>query len=55
MKGELPLILASSYKYLGVMGDEGNNQETEIGARIEKCIKSFVMMYPLLKEKYVPK
>ena len=53
--GDVTINQATSYKYLGVMVDEGNNQETEMGARIEKYTKNFRMMYPLLKEKYVPR
>ena len=53
--GNVTMNLTSSYKNFGVMVDEGNNQETEIGARIEKYIKNFRLMHPLLKEKYVPR
>ena len=42
---------ANSYKYLGVVVDEGKNQETELNARIGKHTRKFMMMYPLLKEK----
>ena len=44
---------ADSYKYLGVVVDEGNIQETEISARIEKYTRNFLMMYPLSKEKCI--
>ena len=46
---------ADSYKYLGVVVDEGNIQETGISARIEKYTRNFLMMYPLLKEKCIPR
>ena len=46
---------AKSYtKYLGVELDAGNQQETEINARIAKYTSRFFMMYPLLKEKAIP-
>ena len=46
---------AQSYtKYLGVELDAGNQQETEINARIAKYTSSFFVMYPLLKEKAIP-
>ena len=44
---------ADSYKYLGVVVDEGNIQGTEISARIEKYTRNFFMMYPLFKEKCI--
>ena len=46
---------ADSYKYLGVVVDEGNIQETETSARIEKYTRNFLMMYPLLKENCIPR
>ena len=52
---DMKLHQASSYKYLGVVVDDGNKQETELTARIEKYTRNFMMMYPLLKEKCIPK
>ena len=46
---------ANFYKYLGVVVDEGNIQETELNARIEKYTRNCMMLYPLLKEKCIPK
>ena len=43
-----------SYKYLAVVGDEVNKQETELSSRIEKYSRNFMIMYPLLKEKCIP-
>ena len=43
------------YKYLGVKIDEGHKQMKEINARIGKYTKSFLMRYPLLKEKTIPR
>ena len=45
----------SFYKYFGVVVDEGNKQETELTARIGKYTQNFMMMYPLLKEKQIPR
>lgn len=53
--GENKVNQAEFYKYLGVEIDRGNNQETEINARIGKYTGNFLMMYPLLKEKTVPR
>ena len=33
---------ANSYKYLGVVVDEGNNRETELNARIQKYTRNFI-------------
>ena len=52
---EKRLHQTSSYKYLGVVVDEGNNQETELTARIGKFTQNFMMMFPLLKEKHIPR
>ena len=45
----------SSYKYVGVVIDAGNNQDTELTARIRKYTNNFMMMHPLLKEKHIPR
>ena len=45
---------ANSYKYLGVVVDDSNIQETELNARIEKYTRNFMMLYPLMKEKCIP-
>ena len=52
---EKRLHQTSFYKYLGVVVDEGNKQETELTARIGKYTQNFMMMYPLLKEKHIPR
>ena len=44
-----------SYKYLGVVVDDVNNQEMELTARIEKYTRNFMMMYPFFKEKCIAK
>ena len=46
---------ASSYKYLGVVIDEGNKQETELNARIGKYTHNFMKRFPLLKERHIPR
>ena len=43
------------YKYLGAEIDAENNRVTKVNARIGKYTKSFLMMYPLLKEKTLPR
>ena len=53
--GEDKIHQTETYKYLGVEIDAGNNQETEINARISKYTSNFMMMYPLLREKAVPR
>ena len=52
---DMKLHQANSYKYLGVVVDDGNKQETELTVRIEKYTRKFMMMYPLLKEKCISK
>ena len=42
---------SKSYKYLAVVIDEGNNQETEINARIEKIDSKFQTNVPPTKRK----
>ena len=44
-----------AYKYLGTRIDAVNNQESEINARISKYTGNLVMMYPLLKERAIPR
>lgn len=44
-----------SYSYLGVELDAGNNREIELNARITKYTKTFLMMYPLLKGRTIPR
>ena len=51
----MKLHQANFYKYLGVVVDDGNNLEFELTTRIEKCTRIFMTMYPLLKEKCIPK
>ena len=52
---KIKLHQANSYKYLGVLASDGNNQETELTARIEKYTRNFMIMHPLLKGKDIPK
>ena len=40
----------NSYKYLGIVVNEENKQETELNSRIEKYTRNFMMIFPLLKE-----
>ena len=49
--GRDKIYQADSYKYLGVENDAGNNQVTEINARIGKYSISFLMMYPITERK----
>ena len=44
-----------NYNYLGVNIDEENRQEGEVNKRIAKYNSSIGALYPLLKEKYIPR
>ena len=53
--GEQPLKQVENHMYLGVHFNEGNDQEVEINKRIAKYNANVNMLYPILKDKNVPR
>ena len=45
----------NNYAYLGVSVNEDNLQLTEINGKIAKYNKNVSMLYPLLKDRHVPR
>lgn len=52
---EKHICKVEKYKYLGVHLDDKNDRQVEINARISKYNNALSMLYPILKEKSIPK
>ena len=53
--GQDKINQTDNYSYLGVCVNDGNLQEREITERISKYNINVGMMYPLLKDRHVPR
>ena len=53
--GEQRISKVEKYKYLGVHLDQNNEQATEIDMRIRKYNNTLALLYPLYREKNIPR
>lgn len=53
--GELQIKKVDKYKYLGIQLDQNYQQDMELNTRINKYNGTLALLYPLLKEKAIPR